>query len=196
MFRGNAAVIILPLLLMGFIFYGGYHYLNTSDQLTNEELDTVMSLVVEASSSGDKHTINGYWDWKEMPVDGVLGHDYIGVKFVDEEQHSVDPELISGSKLELLHGEQVIYETEGTIVHDGIIFEFPNEVQEHIGYGNKGSFEIVLGDEFYSGNEVSISYLHTWEEHGGFSFEHARFSNINVDIEHWIIERFTTIPTQ
>ncbi|MFV8826626.1 hypothetical protein [Alkalihalobacterium sp. APHAB7] len=196
MFRGNAAVIILPLLLMGFIFYGGYHYLNTSGQLTNEELDTVVSFVVEADSHGSKHTITGYWDWKEMPVDGMLGHDYIGVKFVEEEQDSFDPQLISGSALQLLHGEQVIFETEGTLVLDGIIFEFPNEVQEHIGYGNKGSFEIELDSKLYSGNEVSISYLHTWEEHEGFSFDHARLSKENVDIEHWIIERFTTIPTQ
>ncbi|WP_216829993.1 hypothetical protein [Alkalihalobacterium elongatum] len=197
MFRGNAAVIILPLILMGFIFYGGYHYLNTSDQITNEELDSVVSLVVETSSNGNKQTISGSWDWKEMPIDGVVGQDYIGVKLVEEEnQQLVNSDYILSSKLTLRHSGKEIYETNGTFVFDGIIFEFPNEVQEHIGYGNLGTFEIVLDGEQFAGNEISVSYLHTWVEHDGLFFEQARLSEVSLDIDYWTIERFTTIPQQ
>ncbi|WP_209125359.1 hypothetical protein [Alkalihalobacillus sp. BA299] len=194
MYKGNAVVIVLPLLLMGFIFFGGYHYLNTSNQMTNEDLDNVISFAIDATSNGSTHTIIGDWDWQKMPVDGVLGDDYIGVKLVEEGQEPFDFELIKGSHLVLKHGGNEIYETEGTIVNDGIVFTFPNEMQEHMGYGNMGSFEVVIVGEEFIGQEISISYLHTWDVHDDVSFDRARLSNVDIDINHWVIERFTAIP--
>ncbi|OLO26923.1 hypothetical protein BTR23_21355 [Alkalihalophilus pseudofirmus] len=195
MFKGNAAVIVLPLLLMGFIFYGGYHYLNSSDEITNESLDQVLSFVVETTTNGTSQTISGNWDWKEMPIDGLLGDDYIGVKIGGEgEQDNIGEEYIQSARLILKHGGKEIYETNGTLVHDGVVFTFPNELQDHIGFGNMGSFEIVIVGEAFIGTDVSISYMHTWEIHESLSFDQARLSTANVDIDHWIIERFTSIP--
>ena len=188
MFKGNGLVLILPLLLMGFIFFGGYYYLNGANQMTNEELNQVIALDAEATASGEVYIIRGKWDWKEMPSDGLIGDDYIGIALLNGQTLEVDQ--VKNTELTLMHGGKTVYETEGSILPDGIVFSFPNLIKEHESMGNVGTFQITIDNENLAGSELSIGYLHTWEEHSRFTLNSARLSSDMVDANHWIIERF------
>lgn len=194
MFRGNKMVLILPALLMGFIFWGGYYYLGQASQLTNEELSTVTFFEIDYNQVGSNVKVIGNWNWVEMPIDGLNGTDYIGVSFPEITDLGIPiSEIIKSSIIELHHGDKVLYEAAGEYVKDGIVFPFPNKLLEHESYGNVGTFQLVM-EKTEGISRLSASYLHTWTEHDGLQLEDARFLEpafvSDAEVGYWVMERF------
>ncbi len=193
MLNGNKLVIILPLLLMGFIFYGGYHYLNQSAAITNEQLFQVIDMDANISKFNETVEVHGTWNWEEMPIEGLIGKDYIGVSLIDGDSgNQLDNLNVKQSQLFLKHGEKVIFQAEGLIVENGLIFAFPNEIIEHESYGNKGEFIVTFMLEEEITVKASIVLLHTWEEHEGLILTDARMVNPeftgDVQVAFWTTE--------
>ncbi|WP_078552847.1 hypothetical protein [Bacillus alkalicellulosilyticus] len=193
MLNGNKIVIILPLLVVAFLFLGGYHYIQQINTVTNEDLSQFVDVQPEIDSTGDNYSATFTWEWQEMPIEGLEGTDYIGFSFLDSEGNVIAEEIDVNGKLELLRGDQVIFESTGTIVERGIIFPFPNEVVEHESFGNKGQAVISFSQDI-SASQVVISYLHTWVEHQWQSEDPRFIEGMSDTFPHWVIERFVDIP--
>lgn len=193
MLNGNKLVIILPLILMGFIFFGGYNYLQETSSVTNELLYEKVEIEAVLEQTGENLTLSGNWLWGEMPAEGLMGDDYLGVSFLDEETGvAISIAEIEASTLQLLHGEKVVYETEGTKVGNGVVYTYPNQIVEHESYGNKGSFTVAVKLEEEKKVRASVVMLHTWEEHEGLIIEEPRmvepqFPTI-TDNSYWVME--------
>ncbi|WP_096201244.1 hypothetical protein [Bacillus sp. FJAT-45350] len=194
MFNGNKLAIILPVLLMGFIFYGGYHYLQSTNVVTNEQLHQSIDFNHEMNRLGETVELIGSWEWLDMPHEGLIGEDYIGVSLTNIETGEFIPgDEVVGSELQLFHGHKLIYETVGQVVDNGLIFSYPNEIIEHESYGNKGGFKVSFASNYDSEYRASFTYLHTWNEHEGLKYEDARmispvFSG-TINESYWVIER-------
>ncbi|MGO4887151.1 hypothetical protein ACJ2A9_05280 [Anaerobacillus sp. MEB173] len=193
---------ILPGILMIFIFYSGYQYINESESFSNEDIQNLIVASVEAEQINEQMIeITGKWDWSELPKEGLLGDDYIGVTVFEEDQ-PMDGERFSESMLVLYHRDKPIYEVEGQAVKNGVVFSFPTKMVEEGIYGNEGEVKLQLqiSKNSFSSTKVSMTYLHTWTEHEGLQIEDSRFQspqflNVNGDDEvpYWIIERLSTI---
>ncbi|WP_156816990.1 hypothetical protein [Salsuginibacillus kocurii] len=191
LFNGNKLVVILPIFLMAFMFFGGWFYLQQSDVISNEDLYEHVELEAQLEENSTQQ-LDVSWEWRETPEEGLVGEDYIGISVIDEDEQPLLSEEIEEASLQLFDGEDVIYETEGEEVENGIIFSFPNELEENVTYGNEGHINMTITG---SAESASVSYLHTWVEHDGLESEDARFfspSFAGQDEENvsWVIERF------
>lgn len=198
MLNGNKVVIILPLLVVAFIFYGGYSYWQSIGSVTNEELSQYVNFDHNLQPRNEQFILTSKWEWTEMPAEGLIGTDYIGVSLLDANGQQLEDVSFVNGKVELFYGNKVIYEAEGTPVENGFLFSFPNEMIEHEAFGNHGRITVSFqGAEYINGERVAISYLHTWGEHEPLQLEDARFLVTTLDkstIPHWILEQTVEIP--
>ncbi|TWI57833.1 hypothetical protein [Halalkalibacter nanhaiisediminis] len=194
MFRGNKPVLILPAILMIVMFIGGYQFLQGSEAATNEELQEVIDIQLEANRANDDLRIRANWDWTIMPAEGLYGEDYIGIALIDQDtgEARTDLEFVD-SRIEVLFGDQVIEEAEGTVVDNGIIFAFSNKMDENVTYGNLGRVEVTVGGEELQADDVQLHFLHTWTEHSPLDKEDATFAQPTfgnaANVPYWITTR-------
>lgn len=181
--------------LMVFMIYSGYHYLNESETISNEEIqNTIEMSVIAEEYHGSTHVL-GKWNWNEIPKEGLLGEDYIGVSVLDiESSQYLHGDDLTDTVLTLVYRNNVIFEAEGNSVENGIVFAFPNQIIDQGIFGNEGEVSLVLHIEEGSDHQISMSYLHTWTEHSGLDIEDARFQSPSfpgedAEVPHWIIER-------
>ncbi|WP_017728300.1 hypothetical protein [Halalkalibacterium ligniniphilum] len=191
MFRGNKIVLLLPGLLMIFIFLGGYLFMEQEEEMTNEELQEVIDINIDTKQENDSLFVRAAWDWTEMPVEGLYGEDYISVAI--ENEALLDKLSFDEGFLRLFYGHEVIYENKGRVVDNGVIFPFPNELREFESYGNRGEIEVLIEGEQVRAEDVSVYYLHTWTAHLGLVFDDARFESPQFEngpnVQHWVVKR-------
>ncbi len=192
MFRGNKPVLILPAILMIVMFIGGYQFLQGSEAVTNEELQDLIEVQLEANQANGDLQVRANWDWTIMPAEGLYGEDYIGITLMDQTmgEARTDLEFVE-AKVELLYGDQVIEEAEGTIVENGIIFAFSNKMDENVTYGNLGRVRVTVEGEELQPEDVRLHLLHTWVEHTPLDKEDASFASPTfgnaTNVPYWII---------
>ncbi|MFB4164765.1 hypothetical protein ACE1TI_13280 [Alteribacillus sp. JSM 102045] len=201
MFNGNKLVVILPLILMVFLFAGGSFYINQAEVINNEELDEQINWETSLSSTGEASILEASWNWNVTPDDGMEGEDYIGVTFIDENGEMMPAEIIEEYELTLTLKDQEI-EEDGITADNGIIFSFPNSIEENETLGDKGSLRVETSGEAVPVRAV-ISHLHTWEEHGGLQSNDARFfdrdfggKKDNDESFFWVSERFVDLKNE
>ncbi|NEU30751.1 hypothetical protein GN156_08170 [bacterium LRH843] len=194
MFRGNKPVLILPAILMIIMFIGGYQFLQTTGTTTNEDLKEVMELDLATTKVKDELQIEVNWDWTVMPAEGFYGTDYVGIAFIDKETGEILHDAqFEESKLELLYADRVIEESVGTVVQNGIIFEFSNKLVEQESYGNLGRAIVTVRGKDVKPEDVQVHYLHTLVEHSPLVKEDATFQTPNfsnaTNVPYWILTR-------
>ncbi|MBP3951227.1 hypothetical protein [Bacillus suaedae] len=186
MFSGNKPVLILPGILMIIMFIGGYYFLGDTDTFTNEELKEVIEVDVQVDEQSQGLRIQGEWDWTIMPSEGIYGDDYISVFIESDESFSIET-----AELKLLYAGDVIEETAGKVVENGVIFSFSNQLVEQISYGNSGEFEVVMSGENVKAEDISIRYLHTWTNHLPLDLDDASFQDPTFgeaeNVPYWIL---------
>ncbi|MFC0473543.1 hypothetical protein ACFFHM_24305 [Halalkalibacter kiskunsagensis] len=194
MFRGNKPVLILPAILMVLMLLGGYHFLQESESVTNEDLQNIIEVQVSTNTTRQGLDIEANWDWTVMPVEGLYGEDYIGISVINRETGQVRTDIeIENGILELLYANQVIEQTEGTVVENGIIFAFSNQLIEHESYGNIGRVGASIIGEGLEKDDIIVTLLHTWSDHTPLEMEDARFSSPTftgaANVPHWIVSQ-------
>lgn len=190
----NAAVFLLPLILMGVIFFGGYLFLKQSSQFTNEQLAETIFLNVRVKQTENRTTIEGEWDWNEVPQDEIVGDDFIGITLLDENHHPVDFQAAKAT-LKLYDDNNVIFQTTGEKRGKGYLFTFPNKLEGQHLYGYRGLFSLETnGAILEDGMKIAVSYLHTWKDGVRFPSDDTRFQQVDfakdIDGHYWVIERF------
>ncbi|GAE24783.1 hypothetical protein JCM9140_735 [Halalkalibacter wakoensis JCM 9140] len=165
MFRGNKPVLILPAILAIIMILGGYHFLQGSETITNEELQDVMEFELDYTQTEKGIKLTGEWDWTIMPQEGLYGEDYIGIVVMDQETGVPRTDVDLQGSLELLYAGQPIEQTDGTTVDNGLIFSFSNKLVEHESFGNIGQFEVLFDGEGIDKEDIIVTLLHTWTEH-------------------------------
>lgn len=190
---------ILPLILMGFIFFGGFHFLKKTDQFTNEQIAQTMTLDVDVKEENENILVEGTWNWNGTPQDIIIGDDYIGITLADENNKPIDF-AVKEAKLQLYDHEEVIFETLGEKSGQGYVFSFPNQLEENQVFGYKGSFSLTMTTDKPIENQVIVSYLHTWADHGGILSTDPRFLNVEftnpINDQFWVIERFSKLKEE
>lgn len=195
MFQGNKPVLILPTLLMIFMFVGGYIYLKQSEAVTNEELQRVIELDANTVLTGERSLrVDIEWDWTTMPKEGLRGDDYIGVALMDKDSDEVRTDVkVSHATLELTFGDDVLKKIEGNVVDNGVIFVFPNRVSDNRSYGNVGRATVVFEGERLDETLTRVHYLHTWTEGPSLKLEDALFSDPSFEgegeVPYWLLSR-------
>ena len=194
MFNGNKGVIIMPLFLMAFIFFGGYYFLNQNEGITNEMLYEYVDLNGKLVKMGNSYKLSGEWKWSEMPVDGFIGDDFLGISVKEKGTgNSLSVASWEQAKLRLLHSQKELYETEGKLTQDGLIFTFPNEIIDNESFGTLGEFEIIFTLKEDVEVQTLVSYLHTWSQHEGLESSDPRFLQPifvgKKQVNHWVIEQ-------
>lgn len=190
----NKIVFFLPVSVMALLFYLGYHYINSSENATNESLQNDIVISLEVNREGDLVQITGRWDWTQMPVDGLIGDDYITIMFQNENGSDFVPEKVLLAQLSLLKGNQVLKEINGTINEKGIVFTFPNKIIDHESYGNRGTLKIVTELDEKEEYGASLTYVHTWIDHELIAFN--RLHSLETGLQdiltnkYWVIKRF------
>lgn len=193
MFRSNKLVVILPLILTVFMFASGIYYLNQTESITNEELSESISWLPHLTKEGEQSLLEAEWLWEASPDDGITGTDYIGVTFLDGNGDALAGSEINETAVTLRHSEETIFEGEGEIKEDGVLFVFPNQADDHETYGNDGRVEVVLNSS--EAEEAVITYLHTWKEHEEINTEDLRFfdpgfeESDHMDDYYWVTEQ-------
>jgi hypothetical protein len=171
----NKFVFLLPVSVMFLLFYFGYHYINNSETATNESLQNDITISLDVNRNGKEVRLTGAWDWTQMPVDGLIGDDYIMISLVREDGKVITTENYLSADLSLLKGKEQLQSISGEVVDNVVIFTFPNEIIEHESYGNRGEVEVVLQlDDDHSYN-ATFTYVHTWIDHQlvGFNRLHS-----------------------
>lgn len=191
MFRGNKPVLILPGILMVVMILGGYHFLQQEEMITNEQLPEVMEMEVDKTPTDDGVRVEANWDWTTMPEEGMYGEDYIGITVTDPATGKPRYDLsFAEGLLELRYGDQVIEEAEGVAVDNGIIFAFPNKVEENMSYGNLGSVSVEVLGAGIEPEHIELHFLHTWVEHSPLVKEDAAFTEPVFDgaanVPYWV----------
>ncbi len=193
----NKVVFLLPLSAMFMLFYFGYLYISSEEAITNERLQNEIIIDVNAERVGDDVFLKGKWDWTTMPVDGIVGDDYIAITIQRDDRTGINTEKIVSSSLTLLKGEKVLETIGPQIFEDGIIFKFPNKLIEHESYGNRGEVELVLQLEEEEELVVAFSYIHTWKEHDNLTIDETLLLEKVVKEllypKYWIVQRFFTL---
>ncbi|QQK79736.1 hypothetical protein HUG20_07455 [Salicibibacter cibi] len=167
--NGNAWMVIIPGFLMISLFIGGWFYVTEEDTIQHEDLGDYTQINANMDNGG----LSAGWNWTALPEGELIGEDYIGIIAYE------NGEILSGDEfdqrqLELRQDGEVIYEGEGTAVEDGLIFEFPNRMEENDVYGYEGAVSAQLPD---GADEVDVYYLHTWMNHAGQGGEDPSFSD-------------------
>ncbi|SFE30050.1 hypothetical protein [Alteribacillus iranensis] len=198
MFSGNKLVLVLPVILMLFLFGSGMYYIGQSEVVTNETLNQEISWDSVFNPSEDGSVLHGTWTWEASPEDGVEGVDYLGITFLDENDKTVSPEMIDSYSLHLETRSEKI-SIDGEVVDNGVVFPFTTEMKENDVIGSKGEFKVVTQGDTQPERAI-ISYLHTWEEHDGLKTYDARFFEREFKgKEHkdesffWVAERFVDL---
>ncbi|MDA3131098.1 hypothetical protein ACFPTR_09970 [Aliibacillus thermotolerans] len=193
MFSGNRLVVILPLIVVVFLTVLGGVYLLQADSVTNETLKEEVSWNIHTSKTGDIFSLEATWSWGHLPSDGVRGEDYIGVSLLDANGHLIPAEQYEVYELEVNHEQQI---REGELVGSGVLFSFPNDLEENKVIGESGTVHIAIRSDI-SPKRAIISYLHTWEHHDGLvskdpRFFEREFQGIDKGNESffWVMERF------
>ncbi|WP_100372464.1 hypothetical protein [Bacillus sp. FJAT-45037] len=194
MFNGNKLVLILPAILMVLMFFGGYHFLGQVETMTHEELEDVIELDVHASEREGDWVVRVNWDWTMMPDGGMYGEDYVSVAVLDSSRTNAREDVVfEDAKLELIYADEVIYETMGQSVDNGMIFEYPNELDQHKSYGNVGQMVVTVSGSEIDSSDISVKLLHTWVNHSPLTKEDAQFTVLDFsgaqNVPHWIIEQ-------
>ncbi|OIJ16076.1 hypothetical protein BKP35_03600 [Anaerobacillus arseniciselenatis] len=193
----NKVVFLLPLSAMFMLFYFGYLYISSDEVITNKSLQNEIIIDLNAESTEDEVVLKGEWDWTTMPVDGVVGNDYIVISLQSDEGALFNTGNITSSSMSLLKGENVLDTLEAQIFEDEVIFVFPNKVIEHESYGNRGEVELVIQLEEHEEFVVAFSYIHTWVEHDHLLIEEAQsFEKVvaeKLDSSYWVVKRFLTL---
>lgn len=193
MFSGNRLVVLLPLTLMVFLFVLGGLYLIQTETVTNQSLKEEVSWEIHTSQVGDRFLLEASWNWGYLPEDGVRGEDYIGVSMLDRQGNSIPIEQYEVYELEVHHENHI---REGELVGSGVLFSFPNALEENKVVGESGTVRIVVEGEVPPIRAI-VSYLHTWEDHDGLiskdpRFFEREFAGREADSEtfYWVMERF------
>ncbi|WP_088102450.1 hypothetical protein [Halalkalibacter urbisdiaboli] len=192
MFHSNKLVLILPGILVGLMVFGGYYFLNHTETVTNEEMKEFVELSLDAHPVKEGLKVVSEWDWTVMPEDGIYGEDYLGFA-IEGGTLQTNAEFIE-AHLEVYHASEIVYESTGTVIENGVIFAFPNEIAENTVVGNRGRAEITIkGEGHISLEDISVQLLHTWVAHSPLTmtdatfrtpeFEHAR------NVPYWIISK-------
>ncbi|WP_332691104.1 hypothetical protein [Halalkalibacter lacteus] len=192
MFRGNKPVLILPAILMVLMLLGGYHFLQESEAITNEDLQKRIEFQVSGNKTEEGMDVEANWDWTVMPVEGLYGEDYIGVSVIDRETGQVRTDIeIENGTVELFYANRIIEQSEGIVVDNGIIFAFPNQLIEHESYGNIGRVEARIVGENLDKDDIIVNLLHTWSDHSPLEMEDAAFSSPTfteaANVPYWIV---------
>ncbi|SDH49775.1 hypothetical protein SAMN05192534_106107 [Alteribacillus persepolensis] len=194
MLHGNKLVIILPAVLVVFLFAGGSFYIQQAEVVQNDNLDEEIEWETSLEQTEKVSRLTAAWNWNATPDDGVQGNDYIGVTFIGENGETLSPDDIDHYQLKLEGGEDM----EGKTVDNGIVFSFPNEVHENQVLGKSGSFTVDISNT--SPTRAVISHLHTWESHEGLQSEDARFfepqfvgKETSDESFYWVSERFVDV---
>ncbi|WP_227934999.1 hypothetical protein [Alkalihalobacillus deserti] len=178
MFGGNKPVLILPGILMLVMLIGGYQFLQNSETITNEDLQTILNSQVNITEIESGLQIEAGWDWTVMPAEGLYGEDYIGIYVLDSSTGEVRTDVdIKDGLVELLYSEHVIEESVGTTVENGVIFAFSNKLVDHESYGNLGQVKVKIEGADLNVDDVKVQLLHTWTEHSPLEKEDATFSS-------------------
>ncbi|SFP22242.1 hypothetical protein [Salibacterium halotolerans] len=194
MFKGNKLIVLLPLTLMIFLFIGGGFYINQAEEVTNENLseEVQWDSTLEPTENGARLTAS--WEWGHMPSDGLHGTDYIGITFLDENGEPMTGDQVERAELllDLNNEEERSIEPETT--SDGVLFAVPNEMEDNQAIGSSGTIDVRMSSN-PENKRVVMSYLHTWEEHGGLETSNTRFfdpsfHDKNGSSFYWVIEHF------
>lgn len=197
MFRSNKLVVILPLILTVFMFASGMYYLNQTETITNEELSESISWTPQLTEEDSSSLLEAEWAWQSSPDDGIIGTDYIGVTFLDQNGETLTGNEFKEATVSLLHNGEIIWEELGEIKESGVLFTFPNRADDHETYGNDGSIEVILTGT--KAEEAVVTYLHTWKEHEEMTTEDLRFfdpsfgESDNMDNFYWVTEQFVQV---
>ncbi|MFD2704277.1 hypothetical protein [Salibacterium lacus] len=194
MFKGNKLVVLLPITLMIFLFIGGGFYINQAEEVTNENLSEEVQWESTLEPGGNGASLTASWEWGHMPSDGLHGTDYIGITFLKDNGDPVSGSQVENAEL-LLHlndGNERKLEPEAT--SDGVLFAVPNKMEENQTIGSSGTINVRTNSNLQN-KRVVISYLHTWEEHGGLETSNTRFFDPsfhgdNSNSFYWVIENF------
>ncbi|WP_026689276.1 hypothetical protein [Alteribacter aurantiacus] len=181
----NKLVIFLPLTVMIGLFFLGYYSIMGADEVDNENLDERTELHVTLSDTG------AYvgWSWDTMPSDGVIGDDYIEMVFYDQSGEVIDVD-VQEAELHLLQGVDRIYSTDDMVESEkGVLFTFPNRMEENLTYGNSGAIKVAFNDDRVASAEVR--YAHTWT-HGSYLDSNTLGQSdiaFSGPTEYWVISR-------
>ncbi|QOY36117.1 hypothetical protein AWH56_026355 [Anaerobacillus isosaccharinicus] len=190
----NKFVFLLPVSVMFLLFYFGYQYINSSETATNESLQNDIVISLDANRSGQEVLLRGTWDWTQMPVDGLIGDDYIMITIKQEDDTPINSLNVLSAELFLLKGEQQLQSVIGEVDPNGIVFTFPNKIVDHESFGNRGEIEVVL----YLADEASyiatFTYVHTWVDHQlvGFNQLYSLEAGLQdiLTNKYWSVKRF------
>lgn len=194
----NKIVFLLPVSAMLLLFYFGYLYITNEEPITNESLQNEIKIEIDSQRSANGMLIKGIWDWTAMPIDGMVGDDYITIVIQSEDGTPIPNERMISSEISLLKGDTVLESYEGIIHENGVIFSFPNKLIEHESYGNRGKLELELDLENMEGEHiVAISYVHTWAKHDLLLIEDIVAIEASLEERianhYWRIQRFFSI---
>ncbi|SFL67507.1 hypothetical protein [Salibacterium qingdaonense] len=194
MFKGNKLVVLLPITLMIFLFIGGGFYINQAEEVTNENLSEEVQWESELAPDENGTRLTASWEWGHMPSDGLHGTDYIGITFLNENGDSMTGDQVENAELLLNLNGGNKREVEPETTSDGVLFAVPNEMEENQTIGSSGTINVRTNSNLEN-KRVVISYLHTWEEHGGLETSNTRFFDPSFHGEnsnsfYWVIENF------
>lgn len=190
----NKFVFLLPVSVMFLLFYFGYQYINSSETATNESLQNDIVISLDANRNGQEVLLRGTWDWTQMPVDGLIGDDYIIITIKQEDETPIDSLNVLSAELFLLKGEQQLQSVIGEVDPNGIVFIFPNKIVDHESFGNRGEIEVVLQLADEASYIATFTYIHTWVDHQlvGFNQLYSLEAGLQdiLTNKYWSVKRF------
>ncbi|SDI32532.1 hypothetical protein [Natribacillus halophilus] len=166
---GNTWMIIIPGFLMIFLFIGGWLYITGEETIDHEDLQEHVQM--NADMEGEQ--LDAEWNWTELPDEELEGEDYMGIVAYENGDVLAGDEFAE-HELQLYQDDEVIHETEATVVDEGLIFEFPNRLETNDVYGYEGSISVQLPE---AADEAEVHYLHTWMNHAGQGGEDPTFAD-------------------
>lgn len=190
----NKFVFLLPVSVMFLLFYFGYQYINSSETATNESLQNDIVISLDANRNAQEVMLRGTWDWTQMPVDGLIGDDYIIITIKQEDDTPIESLNVHSAELFLLKGEQQLQSVIGEVDPNGIVFTFPNKIVDHESFGNRGEIEVVLQLADEASYIATFTYVHTWVDHQlvGFNQLYSLEAGLQdiLTNKYWSVKRF------
>ncbi|RKL68736.1 hypothetical protein CR203_01415 [Salipaludibacillus neizhouensis] len=159
--KGNAIVIILPVVVMIGLFLFGYMSISQKESITNEDLQQLITIT---ATEMNENTVEVNWQWGDFPEEGIQGNDYIEL-FLSEGEKNLNS-VIERIEVSLWQGNQIVYEsTEFFLSDKGIVIPIPNEMQDEQILGPSGQVTLHFPEYVNVATELRWRYYHTWEEH-------------------------------
>lgn len=190
----NKFVFLLPVSVMFLLFYFGYQYINSSETATNESLQNDIVISLDANRNGKEVLLRGTWDWTQMPIDGLIGDDYIMITIKQEDDTPIDFLNVLSAELFLLKGKQQLQSVIGEVDPNGIVFTFPNKIVDHESFGNRGEVVVVLQIADEASYIATFTYVHTWVDHQLVGLN--QLYSLEADLQdiltnkYWSVKRF------